>query len=73
MAKKQDVVATPVDPNRAEIEARRGITRDASGKIVRTTKWKKERVAFLKNKIEDFAVRTKNAKAEIKALEAELA
>jgi hypothetical protein len=73
MAKKQDVVATPVDPNRAEVEARRGITRDAQGQIVRTNKWKKERIATLKNKIEDFATRTKNAKAEIKALEAELA
>lgn len=71
MAEK-NVVATPVNPNRAEIEARRGIVRDSLGQIVRTKAWKKERVVFLKSKIEDFASRTKNAKAEIKKLESEL-
>ncbi len=73
MAKqKVDVVATPVNPKRAEIEARRGIVRDESGAIVRSKAWKKERIVFLEKKIEDFASRTKNAKAEIKQLESEL-
>lgn len=72
MAEKKDVVATPVNPERAQIEARRGIQRDALGQIVRTNDWKKQRIAFLNGKIEDFASRTKNAKAEIKALEASL-
>lgn len=67
--KRVDVIATPVNPNRAEIEARRGIVRNEAGEIVRSKAWKKERVAFLKEKIEDYARRTKNAKAEIKLLE----
>lgn len=69
MAEKIDVVATPVNPDRAQIEARRGIQRDALGQIVRTNDWKKARIVFLKQKIEDFASRTKNAKAELKELE----
>lgn len=72
MAEKQDVHALPVNPERAQIEARRGISRDALGQIVRTNDWKKKRIVFLNSKIEDFASRTKNAKAEIKALEASL-
>ena len=54
---------------RAEIEARRGIVRK-DGKIVRDSKWKKARVTHLEKKIDDFAQRTKNAKAEIKKLQA---
>ena len=69
---RKDVVATPVNPHRAEIEARRGIVRNDKGEIVRSKAWKKERIVHLKNKIEDFAQRTKNAKAEIKSLEASL-
>jgi hypothetical protein len=69
---RKDTVATPVDPNRAEIEARRGIVRDDEGRIVRTKAWKKDRIEHLKDKIEDYAVRTKNAKTELKALEAEV-
>ena len=41
MAKK-DVVATPVNPKRAEIEARRGIVRNEAGEIVRSKAWKEE-------------------------------
>lgn len=73
MAKeKMDVVATPVNPERAKIEAKRGIVRNEAGEIVRSKAWKKERIEKLKSKIEDFASRTKNAKSEIKQLEAEL-
>jgi len=66
----KNTVAMPVQPNRAEIEARRGIVRDENGKIVRSKAWKKERIIFLNKKIEDFANRTKNAKEEIKSLQA---
>lgn len=52
--------------DRAEIEARRGIVRDEDGKILRTPAWRKERIAHLEAKIEDFKTRTKNANAEIK-------
>ena len=69
MAKKE-IVATPEQPNRAEIEALRGIVRNEKGEIVRSKAWKKERIIYLNTKIEDFASRTKNAKAEIKLLEA---
>lgn len=75
MAKNEnrvDVSATPVNPKRAEIEAKRGIVRNEKGEIVLSKAQKKERIARLKEKIEDFATRTKNAKAEIKALEASL-
>lgn len=65
-----DVVATPIDPNRAKIEAERGITRNEKGEIVRSKAQKKERIELLNRKIEDFASRTKNAKAEIKSLQA---
>lgn len=59
--------------DRAEIEAKRGIERDENGKILRSDEWKRDRIAHLKAKIDDFANRTKNAKAEIKKLEKELA
>ena len=70
--KKVDVVATGADPDRAKKEALRGIKRNERGEIIRSEKWTKERIVFLKRKIEDFASRTKNAKAEIKALEKEI-
>ncbi len=71
MVNKQDVVVSRGDAGaRAEIEAKRGIVRDGEGRIIRDAKWKKARVLHLKEKIETFAQRTKNAKAEIKALEA---
>ncbi len=66
------VVATPVDPRRAEVEAKRGIVRDEHGKIVRSKAWKKERIVQLNQKLEDLNARAKNAKAEIKKLEGEL-
>lgn len=68
---KKDVVATAINPERAEIEARRGIVRNDSGEIIRSKNWKKERILILNRKIEDFALRTKNAKAELKELMAE--
>lgn len=63
---KKDVIVSRAGSNRAEIEAQRGITRDEDGKIVRTPAWRKERIAHLEAKIEDFKTRTKNAQAEIK-------
>lgn len=57
---------------RAKIEAERGIVRDEQGKIIRSKEWKKERIAYLESKLEDYKTRTKNAKAEIKALEESL-
>lgn len=57
---------------RADIEARRGIERDDEGRIIRSKKWIKERIEFLERKIEDFAVRTDNAKVEIAQREKEL-
>jgi len=70
MAKeRKDVVATPVNPHRAEIEAKRGIIRDEDGKIVRSKAWKKERAVVLKGKISDLESRIKNAKTELKNLE----
>lgn len=68
MAKK-DVLATPEQPDRAKIEALRGIVRNEKGEIVRSKAWKKERIISLNKKIEDYASRTKNAKAEIKSLQ----
>ena len=71
MANKKDVVVSRGDASaRAEIEARRGIVRDSEGRIIRDAKWKKARIAHLEEKIETFAQRTKNAKAEIKTLQA---
>lgn len=58
--------------DRAVIEAKRGIVRDENGKILRSKEWKEARIAHLKAKIEDFAQRVKNAKAEIKLHEKEL-
>lgn len=69
---RQDAEVRRNGSDRAEIEARRGIVRDEAGKIVRSKEWKIDRVAHLKAKIDDFAQRTKNAKAEIKALEKEI-
>lgn len=70
MAKKDVVVSRGDSSTRAGIEAKRGIVRDDDGKIIRSKEWKKARIAQLESKIEDFAQRTKNAKAEIKALQA---
>ena len=50
---------------RAEIEAKRGITRDEQGQIVRSDEWVKERIKALKTKEEDLQNRIKNIKAEI--------
>lgn len=70
--KKNATVALSDSSKRAEIEARRGIKRDEDGRIIRSKPWLKERVASLKAKVADLATRTKNAKAEIAAREAEL-
>lgn len=70
---RQDVTVSRNDPStRAEIEARRGITRDENGKIVFTPEQIEARIAMFEEKIETFAIRTKNAKAEIKKLKAML-
>jgi cell division protein FtsI/penicillin-binding protein 2 len=55
--------------DRAKIEAERGIVRDENGQIVLSKAQKVAKIAYLKAKIEDFANRTKNAKAMIKNLE----
>jgi hypothetical protein len=55
---------------RPVLEALRGIKRDEEGRIVRSKQWKKERKAFLESKVEEYQTRIKNAKAELKALEA---
>lgn len=52
--------------DRAKIEAKRGIVRNELGQILRSPAWRKERIAHLERKIEDFKARTKNALAEIK-------
>lgn len=70
---KQDAIVSRNDPNtRSAVEARRGIARDTAGKIVFSKEQIKARIAHFKEKIETFADRTKNAKAEIKRLEAML-
>lgn len=74
MADKKDVTVSRTDPKlRAEIEAKRGIVRDAEGKIVRSKAWKKDRVKFLEAKLADNANREKNIKAELASLKKELA
>jgi hypothetical protein len=57
---------------RPEIEARRGITRDEQGRIIRSKEWKKQRVSHLEERITDYEQRIKNAKVEIKDLRKEL-
>ena len=58
---------------RAKLEAKRGIVRDAEGKIIRDKKWRKERVAHLDQKLADYKQRVKNIEAEKKALLSALA
>lgn len=70
---RQDAEHRMNGADRAEIEAKRGIVRDSEGKILRSKEWRENRIAYLKGKIEDFSARVKNAKAEIKAHEKELA
>jgi len=73
MAKRTDAtVARQTPEERAAIEAKRGITRDAEGRIVRSKAWLRDRIAALKEKREDFKARAKNADAEIAAREKEL-
>lgn len=57
---------------RAAQEAQRGIVRDENGVILRSKEWKRDRVEFLNQKIVDCNTRIKNAKAELKQLNAEL-
>lgn len=58
---------------RAKIEAERGIVRDAEGRIIRSKKWKKDRVKFLKDRLEDIDNRRNNILAEIEKHESDLA
>ena len=51
--------------DRAKIEARRGIVRDAEGKIIRTPEWLDARVEMLKEKKADLLNRIDNIDAEI--------
>lgn len=69
----KDAIVSRAGSDRASIEAKRGIVRDEEGKIVRTPAWRKERIAHLEAKIEDFKTRTKNAQKEIKEHEKALA
>lgn len=57
---------------RPVLEARRGIVRNAKGEIIRSKKWKKERLELMQVKVDELQNRLKNAKAEIKQLKAEL-
>jgi hypothetical protein len=57
---------------RAETEARRGIVRDENGHILRSKEWLEERISYLESRLEDFEIRKKNAKAEIKQRQEEL-
>lgn len=66
MAKDVTVARQPEDV-RAQIEAQRGIVRDENGKRILTHEWRKERIAYLTDRIADFDVRKTNAKAEIAA------
>lgn len=70
---KTDVVVSRAGSDRASIEAKRGIVRDEDGKIIRTPEWRKDRIAHLEAKIEDFKTRTENAQKEIKEHEKALA
>lgn len=58
---------------RVKIEAERGIVRDAEGRIIRSKKWKKDRVKFLKDRLEDIDNRRNNILAEIDKHESDLA
>lgn len=69
---KTNVNALPVQPNRAEIEARRGIVRDGNGKIMLSKDQKKKRIVHLEAKKADLANRVKNINAELKTLKAEV-
>lgn len=51
--------------NRAEIEALRGIVRDADGSIVRTKEWRVERATVLEAKLIDLAQRIDNVNKEL--------
>ena len=57
---------------RAERGAQRGIVRDATGKIIRSTEWIKTRIAQLESKKADYKARMKNIDAELKERKAEL-
>lgn len=58
--------------SRAEIEARRGIVRDDSGRIIRSKKWLKERFKYLAAKRKDCERRIINIDAEIAQRESQL-
>lgn len=51
--------------DRAEIEAGRGIVRDAEGSIIRTKEWRTERATVLEAKLVDLAQRIDNVNKEI--------
>lgn len=51
--------------SRAEKEAKRGIVRDESGRIVRSKEWVESRIATLKSKRKDCEQRIANIDAEI--------
>lgn len=59
----------PEHPQRAGIEARRGIVRDKKGRILRSKEWKTNRIERLTAKIGEFETRIENANSEIKALQ----
>lgn len=65
---KDATVSLSNPKERAKIEAKRGIVRDGEGHIVRSKEWKKDRKVQLESKLEDLQNRTKNVKAELKAL-----
>lgn len=66
MASKNAVVSlTQAGVDRAGVEALRGISRDASGAIVRTSEWYAARVPFLQARRADLVARIKNVDTQI--------
>lgn len=60
------------EKKRAAIEARRGIVRDETGRIVRSKEWVEERIELLKAKRKDCERRIENIDAEIALRKKEL-
>ena len=71
---KKDAHVHLSDPaERAKVEATRGITRDAEGKIVRSKEWHKARLVVLDEKEATYKARLKNIQALRKASTAAMA
>lgn len=58
-----------MDTPRAEVEARRGIHRDPSGKIIRSKSWIDDRIKHLTERKRVLAIREKNCDKKIAKLQ----